>query len=66
MEAPAAPAPAATADPSTDFTPPAFADIPEGPFGDIVRNDPKRVLLIVIAIVFLIGLMAVPGYMLSR
>ncbi|MCD9096307.1 DUF6164 family protein [Luteimonas fraxinea] len=35
-------------------------------FADIVRNDPKRVVLIVIAIVFLIGLMAVPGYMLSR
>lgn len=35
-------------------------------FGDIVRNDPKRVVLIVIAIVFLIGFMAVPGYMLSR
>lgn len=35
-------------------------------FGDIVRTDPTRVLLIVIAIVFLIGLMAVPGYMLSR
>ncbi|NYZ64160.1 DUF6164 family protein [Luteimonas deserti] len=35
-------------------------------FADIVRADPKRVVLIVIAIVFLIGLMAVPGYMLSR
>ena len=35
-------------------------------FGDIVRNDPKRVVLIVIAIVLLIGFMAVPGYMLSR
>ncbi|PBJ82177.1 hypothetical protein CMZ84_12715 [Lysobacteraceae bacterium NML93-0399] len=35
-------------------------------FGDIVRADPMRVVLIVVAIIFLIGLMAVPGYMLSR
>ncbi len=35
-------------------------------FADIVRADPWRVVLIVAAIVFLIGLMAVPGYMLSR
>ena len=38
VQAPAAPAPAATAEPSACFTPPAFADIPEGPFGDIVRR----------------------------
>ena len=35
-------------------------------FADIVRADPMRVVLIVVAIIFLIGLMAVPGYMLSR
>ena len=35
-------------------------------FADIVRADPIRVVLIVVAIIFLIGLMAVPGYMLSR
>lgn len=35
-------------------------------FADVVRGDPKRVVLIVIAIIFLIGLMAAPGYMLSR
>ncbi|WP_394004963.1 DUF6164 family protein [Luteimonas sp. WGS1318] len=35
-------------------------------FGDIVRADPVRVAMIVLAIVFLIGLMAVPGYLLSR
>ena len=35
-------------------------------FADIVRADPKRVVLIIIAIVCLIGFMAVPGYMLSR
>ncbi|MDC7805364.1 DUF6164 family protein [Luteimonas sp BLCC-B24] len=35
-------------------------------FADIVRADPVRVVMIVLAIVFLIGLMAVPGYLLSR
>lgn len=35
-------------------------------FADIVRADPVRVAMIVLAIVFLIGLMAVPGYLLSR
>ncbi|KLI98179.1 DUF6164 family protein [Luteimonas sp. FCS-9] len=35
-------------------------------FADIVRADPLRVVLIVVAIVCLIGLMAVPGYLLSR
>lgn len=35
-------------------------------FADIARADPVRVVLIVLAIVFLIGLMAAPGYMLSR
>lgn len=35
-------------------------------FGDIVRADPLRVGLIALAIVFLLGLMAVPGYLLSR
>ena len=35
-------------------------------FGDIVRRDPLRFALIVLAIVFLLGLMAAPGYLLSR
>ena len=35
-------------------------------FADIVRADPVRVVMIVLAIVFLVGLMAVPGYLLSR
>lgn len=35
-------------------------------FGDIVRHDPVRVALIVLAIIALVGLMAVPGYLLSR
>ncbi|MEN4904574.1 DUF6164 family protein [Luteimonas sp. TWI1416] len=35
-------------------------------FADIMRANPLRVALIVAAIVALIGLMAVPGYMLSR
>ena len=35
-------------------------------FGDIVRRDPLRFVLIVLAIVFLLGLMAAPGYLLSR
>lgn len=35
-------------------------------FGDIVRRDPVRFAGIVVAILFLLGLLAVPGYMLSR
>jgi len=35
-------------------------------FADIARADPVRLVMIVLAIIFLVGLMAVPGYMLSR
>ncbi|MCD9028638.1 DUF6164 family protein [Luteimonas sp. BDR2-5] len=35
-------------------------------FGDIVRASPMRVALIVVAIGLLVGLMALPGYLLSR
>ncbi|WP_101926952.1 MULTISPECIES: DUF6164 family protein [Luteimonas] len=35
-------------------------------FGDIVRANPMRVVLIVVAIGFLLGLMALPGWLLSR
>lgn len=35
-------------------------------FGDVVRSNPARVALIVLAIVFLLGLVALPGYLLSR
>ena len=35
-------------------------------FADIFRADPLRVVLIVLAIIALLGLMAVPGYLLSH